>query len=151
MVRYKVLRFCLNHNYLHMLTLNATTNRLLKLAGTAKTLASAAAIQHVLQTALVSTATTMRERIHQQGLAADNTAFASPSAGGGYLVHSGRLKNEWTALPPAGLGWRDPQLTQRALHLEQRYGKTIWRLRAIEKEALCQQLEQETARLLKQT
>lgn len=61
----------------------------------------------------------MVNRIHTQGLAADGSAIGS------ILVRTGQLRDGFEAMPD-GLGWADDTLGQRAIQLEQKYGKAIW-------------------------
>lgn len=59
------------------------------------------------------------ERVHTNGIAANGSAIGST------LVRTGHLRDGFKAMPQ-GLGWSDDILGQRAIKLEEKYGKDIW-------------------------
>ena len=97
---------------------------------------------------LTETVRSMQQRIHEHGFAADDTAFSTHPSRKGYLVNSGRLRDELTLLSPTGIGWRDAGLTARANNLQKRYNKPIWQLSNAEKAELRLRLTQQITRLL---
>lgn len=66
------------------------------------------------------------ERVHTNGIATDGSAIGST------LVRTGHLRDGFKAMPE-GLGWSDDTLGQRAIKLEEKYGKELWGASADEK------------------
>ncbi len=109
--------------------------------------------QDTLSNALKETVAVMRERIHKHGLGANNLPFTNSRSAKGYLVHSGRLMNEFTLLlstEGVGLGWSDASITERAVILEKRYKQKIWVPSAAEKTALQLRLAKTCASIIQQ-
>lgn len=133
-----------------MLTLQTNFTKLQAVAQQLRLLTEGEAGNAFIAATLPETVRSMQQRIHQHGLAADDTAFSTHPSRKGFLVNSGRLRNELSVLPPTGIGWRDASLTARANNLQQRYNKSIWQLSSVEKAAMRLRLGQQITRLLQQ-